>query len=154
MGGTLVLLGASLFVLRPFLVPIVWAGILGYVTWPLYRGVRRHTKRPRLSAALFTLAVALLIGVPVAWILVALATEASNRIDTARAWVNAGAPFPSWIDRAAHGSRRGSSACARGRSSQPTEIAKYATSYAANVSGQLVAVAGSLAGNAFKFAIT
>ena len=152
-GGALVLLGTSLFVLRPFLVPVVWAGILAYVTWPLYRAVRRHTRRPRLSAALFTLAVALVIGVPVAWILVALATEATNLIGAARDWVNAGAPFPTWItERAWLASRldrlRADSIV------QPTEVAKYATTWAGNVSGQLVAVAGSLAGNAFKFAIT
>ena len=152
-GGALVLLAASLYVLRPFLVPVVWAGILGYVTWPLYRSVRRHTRRPRLSAGLFTLGVALVIGVPVAWILVALATEASNLIGVARDWVNAGAPFPTWITERAWLATR----LERLRSEsivQPTEIAKYATTYAANVSGQLVAVAGSLAGNAFKFAIT
>ena len=152
-GGALVLLGASLFLMRPFLVPIAWAGILGYLTWPLYRGVRRHTRRPRLSAALFTLAVALLIGVPVAWILVALATEASNGIGAAREWVNAGAPLPSWITERAWLATR-LERLRSGSIVEPTEIAKYATSYAANVSGQLVAVAGSLAGNAFKFAIT
>jgi predicted PurR-regulated permease PerM len=152
-GGALVLLGASLYVLQPFLVPVVWAGILAYVTWPLYRTLRRHTRRPKLSAGLFTLGVALVIGVPVAWILVALASEASDLIGAARDWVNAGAPFPAWItERAWLASRlerlRAESIV------QPTEIAKYATSWAANVSGQLVAVAGGLASNAFKFAIT
>ena len=148
------LLGASLLVLRPFLVPVVWAGILAYVTWPLYRTVRRHTRRPKLSAALFTLTVALGIGVPVAWTLVALATEASSLIGAARDWVNAGAPFPAWItERAWLASRlerlRGGESIV-----QPTEIAKYATTWAANVSGQLVAIAGGLASNAFKFAIS
>jgi predicted PurR-regulated permease PerM len=152
-GGGVVLLGASLYVLRPFLVPVVWAGILGYVTWPLYRSVRRHTRRPKLSAGLFTLAVALVIGVPVAWILVALASEASNLIGAARDWVNAGAPFPAWITErtwlAARLERLRAESIV-----QPNEVAKYATTYAANVSGQLVAVAGGLASNAFKFAIT
>ena len=153
LSGTLVLLGTSLYVLRPFLVPVVWAGILAYVTWPLYRTVRRHTRRPRLSAALFTLGVALVIGVPVAWILVALASEASNLIGAAREWVNAGAPFPAWITERTWLASRLESLRAESIV-QPTEVAKYATSWAANVSGQLVTVAGGLAANAFKFAIT
>jgi len=64
-GGALALLAATLFVLQPFLVSIVWAGILAYVTWPLFRAVRRHTKRPRLSAGIFTAIVAL--GVAFRW---------------------------------------------------------------------------------------
>jgi PAS domain S-box-containing protein len=46
-GGGVILLGLSLWVLRPFLVPVVWAAILAYVTWPLYRFVRHKTQRPR-----------------------------------------------------------------------------------------------------------
>ena len=152
-GGGLVLLSATLFVLRPFLVPIAWAGILAYVTWPLYRAVRRHTRRPRLSAGFFTLATALLIGVPVAWILVRLASEASNAIDAVRAWVEAGAPSPAWITERPWIATR----LARLRAEsvvQPTEVIRYATTTAANASGQLVAVAGGLANNAFKFAVT
>jgi predicted PurR-regulated permease PerM len=152
-GGALVLLGASLYVLRPFLVPVVWAGILAYVTWPLYCAVRRRTQRPRLSAALFTLVVALGIGVPVAWILVALATEASSLIGVARDWVSAGAPFPAWITERPWLAARLETLRAESIV-QPTEVAKYATTWAANVSGQLVAAASGLASNAFKFAIS
>src|SRR6185295_11969479 len=77
-GGGVALLGLSLWVLRPFLVPIAWAAILAYVTWPLYGFVRQKTRRPRVAAGLFTLVTALVVSVPVAWILVALASEASG----------------------------------------------------------------------------
>jgi predicted PurR-regulated permease PerM len=151
--GGVALLVASLWILRPFLVPIAWAGILAYVTWPLYRFVRHHTKRPRLAAGLFTLATALLVGVPVAWILVALATEASHGIAVAREWVAAGAPFPGWITERPWLADR----LTRLRAEsivEPAAIAEYATRYASQVSGQLLALAGGLASNAFKFAIT
>jgi predicted PurR-regulated permease PerM len=152
-GGGVVLLGLSIWILRPFLVPLLWAGILAYATWPIYRFVREHTRRPRLAAGLFTLAMALLVGVPVAWILVALAGEASHLIDVARAWVEAGAPLPAWVmERPWLATRleglRTESVV------QPREVAEYATRYASQVSGQLLNVAGGLASNAFKFALT
>ena len=37
-GGLLLL---SYVVLRPFLVPVIWALILAYVTWPLYVRLRK-----------------------------------------------------------------------------------------------------------------
>jgi predicted PurR-regulated permease PerM len=151
--GGAALLGLSLWILRPFIVSLLWAGILAYVTWPLYGFVRHHTRRPRLAAGLFTLATALLVGVPVAWILVALAGEASHLIAVARAWVEAGAPFPGWLmDRPWI-----AEPLARLRAEsivEPKAIAEYATRYAAQVSTQLLNVAGGLASNAFKFALT
>ena len=152
-GGGVALLGLSLLVLQPFLVPMLWAAILAYVTWPLYGFVRQKTKRPRLAAGLFTLGTALLVGVPVAWILVSLASEASGWIDVARRWVANGAPFPDWVTTRPWLDAR----LVRLREEsvvQPAAIAEYATRYASQVSGRLIDVAGSLAGNAFKFAVT
>jgi predicted PurR-regulated permease PerM len=150
--GGVMLVGASVWVLRPFLVPLAWAGILAYVTWPLYRFVRHHTKRPRIAAFLFTLGTALVVGVPVAWIVVALAGEASQLIAAARSWVEAGAPFPAWVEARPWLAER----LARVRAEsviEPTAVAEYATRYASQVSAQLLNLAGGLASNAFKFAI-
>ena len=46
--GGLVLLSYS--VLKPFLVPVIWALILAYVTWPLYERLRRGV-RERVTLA-------------------------------------------------------------------------------------------------------
>ncbi len=62
-GAILLLLGTFL-VMRPFLVPMVWAGILAYMTWPLFVRLRNWSSRPRLSAGLFTLAVFLVVAFP------------------------------------------------------------------------------------------
>ena len=152
-GGGLALVAATLYLLQPFFVPILWAGILAYVTWPLYRAVRRHTRRPRLSAGLFTAAVALGVGVPVAWLLVALASEATGLIGLVRGWLDAGAPFPEWITTRPWLAER-----LRGLRAdsivEPTEVIQYVTRYGSQVSGQLAAIAGGLASNVFKFSIT
>ena len=156
-GGGVALLAGTLWVLRPFLVPLLWAGILAYVTWPLFGWVRRHTRRPRLAAALFTTVVALGVGIPVAWVLAALAGEASHLIGLARDWLAAGAPLPGWLTQAVETRPWLAERLANLREEMvvpPTEILQYTTRYAARVSGHLVNLAGGLASNVFKFAIT
>lgn len=152
-GGALALLAATLYLMQPFLVPIIWAGILAYVTWPLFRAVRRVTRRPRLSAGLFTATVALGVGIPVAWVIVALAGEATQMIGSAREWLDAGAPFPAWVMTRPWLAER-LSEVRNNAVVEPTAILQYVTRYASQVSGRLVEVAGGLASNVFKFAIT
>jgi len=152
-GGGLALLAATLFVLQPFLVSMVWAGILAYVTWPLFRAVRRYTKRPRLSAGIFTAIVALGVGIPVAWVLVALASEATHLVGVVRQWLDAGAPFPDWIMARPWLAER-LQALRSESVIEPTQVLKYVTQYGSQASGQLAAIAGGLASNVFKFSIT
>ncbi len=64
-------------VLKPFLVPIIWAAILAYVSWPLHiRVCRLIRRRQSLSALVTTLLVTLVIVVPIIWLVVTLQTEA------------------------------------------------------------------------------
>jgi predicted PurR-regulated permease PerM len=133
-------------------VPVIWAD-LAYVTWPLYRHVARFTKRPRLAAGLFTAAVGLGVGIPVAWVLVALASEATDLISAVRAWLDAGAVLPDWIQaRPWLADRLGQ--LKQDSVVDPSAVIRYVTSYAGQVSGQLASIAGGLATNAFKFTIT
>ena len=64
------LLAATLWVLEPFLVPSAWAAIIAYVTWPVYARLRAWTKRPALTAGLVTATFALVVAIPVGWLLV------------------------------------------------------------------------------------
>lgn len=60
------LLSLSYQVLAFFISPVLWAAILAYVTWPLYRRLReRLHQRHNLSATLMILGFILVIGVPV-----------------------------------------------------------------------------------------
>ncbi len=60
------LFSLSYQVLAFFISPVLWAAILAYVTWPLYRRLRqRLNDRHNLSATLMTLGFVLVIGVPV-----------------------------------------------------------------------------------------
>jgi len=59
------LLFFSYLVLRDFLIPLVWAAILVYVSWPLYQKLHRQLGgRTNLSAALMTLCFVTAIVIP------------------------------------------------------------------------------------------
>jgi predicted PurR-regulated permease PerM len=79
-----VLLGAlaalCIVVLRPFIVPVLWAAILAYASWPFYRRVLAIARgRPTPAALAMTLLVALILIVP----LLVLALLLQNEIAAA-----------------------------------------------------------------------
>jgi predicted PurR-regulated permease PerM len=63
-------------VLRPFLAPLLWAAILAYVTWPLYRRLRLPLKGyDSAAASLMTLLVVIVAVVPVVFLVVLIQHE-------------------------------------------------------------------------------
>lgn len=152
-GGGLLLLYGTYLVLRPFLVPIVWAAIIAYVTWPVFRAARRITERPRLVAGVITLTVALGVGVPLGWMLAVLANEATALATRLAGWVSAGAPPPLWVvDRPWLAARIDQLEVREYL--DPTKLAGYATQYGTIISTRLVDLAGGVARNVFAFSIT
>ena len=72
--GGLLLLGHR--VLHLFLVPVAWAIILAYVTWPVYRRLRLWLRgHPMGSALLMTLILSMTFALPVVWLLALLRAE-------------------------------------------------------------------------------
>ena len=69
----------SFSVLKYFIVPVVWAAIIAYMTWPLYQSVQRFCgSRPTLSATLMILLVMLVVGLPVIFAIFLLQHEGRN----------------------------------------------------------------------------
>jgi predicted PurR-regulated permease PerM len=63
-------------VMRPFLSPALWAVILAYVTWPLYRRLRIPFRDyGNAAASLMTLLVAAVAITPVFWLLILIQRE-------------------------------------------------------------------------------
>lgn len=63
-------------ILSPFLIPVAWAAILAFVTWPLRtRLLTWLGGRTNLTAALMTLLLAATLIGPLAWLLVILQSE-------------------------------------------------------------------------------
>jgi predicted PurR-regulated permease PerM len=79
------LLGVSLWVLRPFLGPLVWATMVVVATWPLMLRVQAATGGRRwLAVTAMTLLLLLLFVVPLVMAIVTIVGNADRLIDWAR----------------------------------------------------------------------
>lgn len=92
LGLFLTLLGAAVAsVLAPFIIPMLWAGILAYASWPLYvrllDGLRGHALPAALGMTFFMSAVVVL---PALWLLLLLRAESSQLADHLAAELAAG----------------------------------------------------------------
>jgi hypothetical protein len=72
-----ILLYLSFSVLKYFIVPVVWAIIIAYMTWPIYRWILKKCgeQRTNLSATLMLLLIILVIGVPFVFAIFILQNE-------------------------------------------------------------------------------
>jgi len=67
--------------MEPFIIPVVWAAILAFVTWPVYERLLRACRgRAIIASLLLTTAVSLAVIVPIAWLALVL------RFELARVW--------------------------------------------------------------------
>lgn len=74
-----VLLFLSFNVLKYFIVPVVWAAIIAYMTWPMYQSIKRNVgNRPNVSAVLMMVIVTLVVGIPLTFAIFLLQHEGRN----------------------------------------------------------------------------
>ena len=71
--GGLILL--AWLVLAPFVVPVLWAAIFAYVTWPAFLRLEAALHSRRLAATFMTLLVAAMVVVPLVWVGLTLQRE-------------------------------------------------------------------------------
>ncbi len=89
----LVVLGFQ--VLEPFIVPIVWAAILAYVSWPAYQWVLRAFRgRTIIAALIMTIAITAAVIVPLAWLIVFLRVEVVRAYQAVHTLLANGAQLP------------------------------------------------------------
>ena len=151
-GVGVLLLGVTLVILRPFLVPAVWAATVAFMTWGPYLRVCRWTGRPRAAAFGFTLAVFLLLGVPTAWLLALGIDESIHLLGVVQEWVRAGAPLPEWLTQ-----NRWLGPPLERLLAQPLsagELGPRLLAVGGALSQRVLAVAGGVAGNVFAFLVT
>jgi predicted PurR-regulated permease PerM len=127
--------------------------IAAYVAWPLFARLRAWTNRPRLVAALLTLTIALIIVVPVGWILVLFTGEATNVAQRLQEWAAQGAPLPDWITAQPWLAER----IAELRASPlfgHSAMGEWVGRYGSEISTRVVSLTGGIARNVFEFLIT
>lgn len=73
---TIAIVASALFIIHRFMPSLTWASIIAISTYPLYRRWRRYFgSRENLSAFLFTLLLALIIFLPLSWLVKILVQE-------------------------------------------------------------------------------
>ncbi len=93
------LIAATFWILRPFLLPLVWAAMIAVATWPLLLGVQRRLRNSRsLAVLVMTLSLLLVLILPLA---LAVTTILQNA-DAMKEWIRAlsaeGLPQPpAWV---------------------------------------------------------
>ncbi len=96
--GALLVLGFA--VLQSFLVPLLWAGILAYLSWSPYQfciGLFRGARTP--AALLMTLLITLAVIVPMACVILLLRPEAVDAFRSAQAFLASGLRVPDFLLR-------------------------------------------------------
>lgn len=97
---TILLLVLGLVVLREFLGALGWAAILAIATWPLYRRLQQNlpaSMRRNGAALLFTLAVGLVVLVPLGLAAIEILRESRQLAHLLLEARRDGAPVPAWI---------------------------------------------------------
>jgi predicted PurR-regulated permease PerM len=78
-GLIFILFYLSFHVLKYFIVPVLWAAIIAYITWPLYHSVQKLCgPRPTLSATIMISMVVLVVGIPLTFAIFMLQHEGRN----------------------------------------------------------------------------
>jgi predicted PurR-regulated permease PerM len=91
--GLLVLLGFRVF--EPFIVPLVWAGILAFVSWPVYEWLLHACRgRRTVAALLMTAAVTAAVIAPLVWLAVVLRIELVRAYHETQAVLAGGVQLP------------------------------------------------------------
>ena len=75
-----ILLYLGFDILKYFIVPVLWACIIAYMTWPIYKRIQRvcGENRPSLSAMLMTTLLTLVVGLPFTFAVFLLQHEGRN----------------------------------------------------------------------------
>jgi predicted PurR-regulated permease PerM len=123
------------------------------MTWPVFSRLRARTRRPRLTAAGFTLAVWLLVGVPVALLIFTLAAEATDLARAFGDWRDAGGAVPEWVTGNAWVQRGLALVRELPIAAQPAQAGEWFGRVGTEVSRQLVGLAGGIARNALRFGV-
>lgn len=150
------LLVGSLWIMRPFLVPIVWAAMIVIATWPLMIRIERVFGRRRwLAVVVMTVAMLLVFVVPF-WVAVSTIVEYSDNIQgwaTSLKEIHLPLP-PDWVGRLPLAGPRIASTWTEYASQTPEALASKLTPYVGQALRYLAAEAGGIGLLVVQFLLT
>jgi predicted PurR-regulated permease PerM len=147
--GGLAALGIA--VLRPFAIPVTWACIIAYLSWPLNERVRVATgNRRSLAALLMTVLLTLGLVVPTLLLVLPLAREAIALYRPIAAWLEDGPGAPDAMPWLATPLRRLLDGMAQDPHAWRVQLAQWGNLWF----GEVAQLAGSIGRNAAKSGFT
>jgi predicted PurR-regulated permease PerM len=149
----LLLIGTTLWVLRPFLAAGVWAAMLVVSTWPLLKSLEARLGNRRAPAvALLTLGMLLLLFLPL-WAAIATITGKADDVSRlVRSVQHAGLPPPpEWVASLPVVGARAAAAWTQAAQAGPDGLAAQAAPYAADAAKWAFESVGSAGGRLVHF---
>ena len=141
------LIGASLWILLPFIGPGIWATMLVVASWPMFLRLQAALwGRRALAVLVMAMALLLLIVLPLTWVVITIATN----IDRITGWVQwllryqAPAAAPDWLAQLPLVGTAAAAAWAQVISMGVGGVLPKLAPYASDVTGWLVKQAGSI----------
>jgi predicted PurR-regulated permease PerM len=150
------LIGASLWIIGPFLPAIVWAATLVVATWPLMLRIERLCGNRRWIAVLaMTLALLLVLVVPF-WLAISTVLANAEQIGTwVRMLLSLHVPEPpDWLAEVPLIGPRAAEAWAKFTSAGVSDLAPMLAPYAGSLTRWFVGAVGSLGGMFVQFLLT
>lgn len=150
------LIGSSIWILRPFLGPIVWAATIVVATWPLMVSVQTWLWGKRaLAVVVMTILLLCVLVVPLTF---AIGTIVSN-VDEIAAWVKSLAAFktpspPQWVANLPFVGARGVELWERVAATGIQEVTARVAPYAGIVLGWFVSQVGNIGVLLVEFLLT
>lgn len=97
---TIAILALTVFIIHRFIPSIVWAGIIVIATYPLYKPWNRYFgKHPNFSAFCFTCVLALILLLPLSWLVTILVKELQYFINYLQVINQQGGKAPSFLQQ-------------------------------------------------------
>jgi predicted PurR-regulated permease PerM len=150
------LIGATFWVLRPFLPALIWASMIVVATWPAMRVVQRRLGGRRgLAVAVMTLAMVGIVVAPLAVGVVVVIEHAADVVGWSRSLAaSAAAGPPAWLVDLPLVGRRLADEWTSLAAARPDDLADRVRPYLAGVGGWHVDRAGGLGILAIQMVLT
>jgi len=150
------LIGASFWILRPFLPAVVWATMVVVATWPALRVVQARLWGKRvLAVTVMTLLMLAILAAPLTMAVVAIVERADDVVAWSKTVVARGVPAPpDWIARLPLVGTRLATEWRELATTPPDKVAAQIAPYLAGVGAWLIAKAGGLGALLLQFLLT
>jgi predicted PurR-regulated permease PerM len=151
-----ILICAVAWIIRPFLISIIWAAMIVVTTWPILLVLEARLKNKRwIAAAIMTAALLLIVFVPIALVIVAIIGGADDAYVWAKSLKTFEVPLlPSWLSAIPLAGPRLSGFRERLVQTGPEGLVTYVAPYARQALQWFVTQAGSVGMVVIQFFLT